>query len=183
MDDGASRCDALLTDIPTRSLLKMTATEFSKLEDSGDNDGMDAVVGRVDVNQLYDISVTVELDNYSDDGNFQARITKFTKTSAATPITPDAKNDTADPPAASSSSSHSKLINVPDSPASSSSTSNSEPNKKKPRKAAPKDSLCSYAAFFIVMYIYNGTLLISYFNYFISAIFASLSYFINSLSH
>ncbi len=101
---------------------------------------MDAVVGVVDVNQLYDISLGVELDRYSDNGNFQARIIKFTKTSAATPITPDAKIDTPDPSAASSSSSQSKLINTPDSTAASNSTSNSAPLKKKPRKAARDNS-------------------------------------------
>jgi hypothetical protein len=57
----------------------MLANEFSKLEDSGDDDGMDAVVGGVDINQLNDIPLAIELDKYSDDGNFQARIIKFTK--------------------------------------------------------------------------------------------------------
>jgi hypothetical protein len=129
-----------INDIPTRTLLKIPASAFFKFEISGDDASMDSVVNAVDVNQLYDISVKVELDTYSDDGNFQARIIKFTKTSAATPITPNTTIGTPDPSAASSSSSQSKLINTPDSSVASSSTSNSAPIKKKPRKAARDDS-------------------------------------------
>ena len=118
----------------------MPARAFFNLEISGDDASMDSVVGAVDVNQLYDISLKVELDTYSDDGNFQARIIKFTKTSAATTITPDAKIDTADPSAASSSNSHPNLINTQDSSDASSSTLNPSPVNKKRRKNARDDS-------------------------------------------